>query len=80
MPKDFCRIKLEITNIRIGSAYNISTEDIIAEGLRTNLRGHDAKVDLEEQWAHLWDSINAKRGYGYISNPLVWVIEYKIIE
>ena len=25
----------------------------------------------------LWDSINAKRGYGWESNPWVWVIEFK---
>ena len=25
----------------------------------------------------LWDSINAKRGYSWESNPWVWVIEFK---
>jgi hypothetical protein len=27
----------------------------------------------------LWDSINSKRGYGWDTNPLVWVIEFKRI-
>jgi hypothetical protein len=25
----------------------------------------------------LWDSINAKRGFGWATNPLVWVVEFK---
>ncbi len=29
-----------------------------------------------EAFAELWDSINAKRGYSYESNPWVWVIEW----
>ena len=28
-------------------------------------------------FARLWDSINAKRGYGWSTNPYVWVIEFK---
>jgi hypothetical protein len=28
----------------------------------------------------LWDSINAKRGYGWDVNPWVWVIEFERCE
>lgn len=28
----------------------------------------------------LWDSLNAKRGFGWDKNPWVWVIEFKLIE
>jgi hypothetical protein len=28
----------------------------------------------------LWDDLNAKRGYGWESNPWVWVIEFTRIE
>ncbi len=27
----------------------------------------------------LWDSINAKRGYEWYSNPWVWVVEFELI-
>ena len=30
-----------------------------------------------EAFSLLWDSINAKRGYGWAENPWVWVIEFK---
>jgi hypothetical protein len=28
----------------------------------------------------LWDSLNAKRGYGWQTNPWVWVIEFEVNE
>ena len=28
----------------------------------------------------LWDSINAKRGYGWDKNPYVWVVEFKMLD
>lgn len=31
-------------------------------------------------WIQLWDSINAKRGYGWESNPWVWVVEFEKME
>ena len=30
-----------------------------------------------EAFENLWDSINAKRGYGWDVNPWVWVVEFK---
>lgn len=32
---------------------------------------------LHREWEHLWDSINAKRGFGWETNPWVWVISFK---
>jgi len=31
------------------------------------------------QFTNLWDSINAKRGYGWDVNPWVWVVKFKMI-
>ncbi len=31
-------------------------------------------------FAALWDTINAKRGYSWKSNPWVWVIEFKMVK
>jgi hypothetical protein len=33
---------------------------------------------LRANFGHLWDSINAKRGYPWTSNPWVWVIEFGV--
>ena len=36
--------------------------------------GDDAIID---KYAELWDSLNAKRGYGWDKSPWVWVIEFE---
>lgn len=30
------------------------------------------------EFSILWDSINTKRGYGWDTNPWVWVVEFKV--
>jgi hypothetical protein len=77
MPRWASRITLEITGIRVERLQEIKTEDIIAEGVSSTLRGYDAECDLSDKFIFLWDRLNAKRGYPWLSNPLVWVIEFK---
>lgn len=36
--------------------------------------------DHVDEFSKLWDSINAKRGYSWESNPWVWVITFKLLE
>jgi len=33
-----------------------------------------------QSFARLWDSLNAKRGYGWDVNPWVWVVEFRQIQ
>lgn len=73
MPRRASRTDLEVTGVRVERLQEISAEDIIAEGLSTRLREHDAYCDLREQFQELWDSLNAKRGYSWDSNPWVFV-------
>ncbi len=41
----------------------------------------NTRVIGEEDLFHaLWDSINAKRGYGWDTNPWVWVIEFRRVK
>lgn len=32
--------------------------------------------DPQESFRTLWDSINAQRGFGWASNPWVWVVSF----
>lgn len=81
MPKKFARIWLEITkDVWQQRIQDITTEDIILEGLSTNLREHDAVCDLKDQFIELWDDINAKRSFSWQENPTVNVIEFKRIK
>jgi hypothetical protein len=77
MPRWASRILLEIINIRVERVQDIKEEDAIAEGI--TMIG-PAALSNRTSFARLWDSINAKRGYGWDVNPFVWIIEFKRVE
>lgn len=78
MPKWASRITLEITGVRVERVQDITHHDMKAEGcLPSNIAGGYWDVLRDQYWKPLWDSINAQRGYGYESNPHVWVVEFK---
>jgi hypothetical protein len=68
------RINLAVTNVRVERLQDISGLDTIHEGLRTPSR-HDTR---REEFRELWDSLNAKRGHGWDTNPWVWVVEFAL--
>lgn len=78
MPRWASRILLEITDVRVERLQEITTEQIIAEGLVTSLREHDAVCDLREQWQQLWSGLNGTESW--TSNPWVWVVEFKQVQ
>jgi hypothetical protein len=44
----------------------------------TQGRDRPGVADSIGGFAYIWDRINAKRGYGWRTNPWVWVIEFEI--
>jgi len=70
------RITLEIVKIRMERVQEITNNDALAEGT-PDLRTLENKWDLRDCYRELWNSINAKRGFGWDVNPWVWVIEFK---
>lgn len=71
MPREACRLQLDITAIRLEKLRDISQADAVAEGVG----GAHAQAQL--LYRALWDKLNAKRGYGWAKNPYVWVIEFR---
>ena len=94
MPRWASRITLEITGVRVERVQEISEADAHAEGCGTMLNesgnaGWSAWPAPPPPWSgysfrntfrHLWDTINAKRGYGWDANPWVWVVEFRRME
>jgi hypothetical protein len=90
MPRWASRITLEIISVRAERLQDITDGDARAEGIeRMVLFGENKWRNYASggynQWEigsfkTLWDSINAKRGYGWDANPWVWRIEFKLIK
>jgi hypothetical protein len=74
MPREACRLMLEVTDVRVERLQDITEEDAIAEG---TVRIHRYKTMVWE-YETLWESINGKGSWD--KNPWVWVIEFKKIE
>jgi hypothetical protein len=75
MPRWASRILLEITDIRVERLQEITEADAIAEGIV----GVPTAFGLlyKPAFSRLWDSLNAKRGYGWEVNPWVWAVSFK---
>ena len=81
MPHWASRITLEIAKVRVERLQDISGCDVLAEGVDNG----KSNPTMGERWENmqrmafeaLWDSLNAKRGFGWDVNPWVWVIEFK---
>lgn len=77
MPRWASRILLEVTDIRVERVQDISIEDCKAEGIESaSPFDHYGRIDF----ASLWDSINAGRGYGWDVNPWAWVVDFTVID
>ncbi|GAV24790.1 hypothetical protein ciss_07230 [Carboxydothermus islandicus] len=95
MPREASRLFLRVKNVRVERLQDISEQDAIAEGIEWTEEGplHAHYLDknicktgawlnfttAREAFASLWDSINAKNGYGWDVNPWVWVIEFELV-
>ena len=77
MPRWASRLTLEITGVRVERLQEITEEDMKSEGaiLPTDKSGI-IKVVKGLLFTGLWDSLNAKRGFGWETNPWVWVIKF----
>ncbi len=76
MPREAARLFLRVTDVRVERLQNISAEDCEAEGYFET-----APVEPRPRswFSEVWDARNAKRGYGWDSNPWVWVYTFERI-
>jgi hypothetical protein len=89
MPKEACRLFLEVTDIRVERLQNISERDAISEGIEVtgkneyryynNKRPDQLSINKPiESYRSLWELINGPGSWDL--NPWVWVISFKRIE
>jgi len=86
MPRWASRITLEITSVWIERIQDMSFDDWVADFCPTGLEKERALQTFVgtrnqvEMMKSFWDSLNAKRGYGWDINPFVWAIGFKRIK
>lgn len=70
MPRWASRLELEIIEIRVQRLRDIGQDDICQEG-------QPQGVEPIGWYCELWDALNAKRGFGWDTNPWVWILTFK---
>ena len=83
MPKAAARLFLRVTDVRAERLQDITASDAHDEGIE--FRPFNRQFPHYQEWLikdfhDLWDSLNAKRGYGWDTNPWVWVYMFEQIE
>ncbi len=95
MTRKACRLFLQVEAVREERLQVINPNDILNEGVvfdeyikareeeeysESNPISQEIYDKLFGKFIDLWDSINAKRGYGWDSNPIVKVIEFRVLK
>ncbi len=89
MPRWASRIQLEIVDVRAERIQEILGSGVEAEGYdpyccsgyENGVPSCGCRGELYiAEFAESWDSLNAKRGYGWGTNPWVWVVEFRPLE
>ena len=82
MPRWASRITLEVVSVRVERVQNISEQDAMAEGVtpKSYVANHLEHIMYRSTFHLLWDSINAKRGFPWSSNPWVWAVEFRQVK
>ena len=91
MPRWASRLRLLVTAVRVERLQDITEEDAEAEGVnhidddlkqdaaRSALACGSVRCTARDYFRILWDSMNAKFGYGWDTNPWVWVYTFKVV-
>lgn len=88
MPRWAARLVLRITEVRVERVQDISERDAQAEGCKVvegllwrplGSKEPSQQITHRKVYEGLWDSINAKRGYPWDSNPWVWAITFEVL-
>jgi uncharacterized protein YhfF len=78
--------RIRITNIRQERLQDISEDDVLAEGVGLQAWARAFSWPRIDHWprtagyAQLWNSIYTKPGTRWQDNPLVWVLEFELVE
>ncbi len=70
--------RIRITRIRTERLQDIRPEDVVAEGFG-RWRGMHQAANMTEL-SMMWDRLHTQPGTRWDDNPLVWVLEFELVE
>ncbi|MBN8187575.1 hypothetical protein JF540_12830 [Salipiger thiooxidans] len=82
MPRWASRLTLRVTDVRVQRVQEITEVDAKAEGVDAVTMDdvpRQAAMSRRSDFASLWDSLNAKRGFGWDANPWVAAYTFEVI-
>jgi len=79
MPRDACRLVLEITAVRIERLHEISEADALAEGIDHDAMNGYALAGMHRSAGFAFRDLWTSTGGDWDSNPRVWVIDFKLV-
>lgn len=72
------RLWLRVVKVRVQQLWTISPADAKAEAAPPAKRDCSSGRTIHQRgFALRWDSLNAKRGYSWDSNPWVWAVTFE---
>jgi hypothetical protein len=71
------RLTLEVTGVRVERVQEIEREEVAREGVGSTHWQDEEYWVQRRRFEDLWNALNAKRGFGWDKNPLVWVVEFR---
>jgi len=82
MPLAAARIFLRVTGVRVERLCSITEADAEKEGCPKTFNPANGKLvaRAREEFQDVWNKINGKRGYGWMTNPLVFVYQFEVME
>jgi len=82
MPRRFCRLRLELTEVRVERLQSIGEADAQAEGVRKGAQMHRPHGIPNDSYRlgfkHAWDTINGHASWP--TNPWVWAVSFKRVD
>ena len=76
MPRWASRLTLIVADVRVQRLQEISEADALAEGCPAQTAEDLAGMEARGWFCDLWDSLNAKRGFGWDANPWVCAVTF----
>lgn len=81
MPRSAARLFLRVKDVRVERVQDILCGDMKREGvIPKTVTGGQYQQWQNDYFKPAWDARNAKRGFGWDSNPFVWVISFERLE